>query len=232
MKLWEKIESFCKENDIDYYGVSDLSEVSDYIHNTCPGYISNYPKAISLGIKLPDGLLDNLDDPAAEMNYLDAYFIINDDLNVLAFKISKMVEKENYNTLPVLASVTTSNEKLCSLFSHKLAAHLAGLGWIGKSCLLINPEVGPRIRWVTILTDAPLDATGEAMDNHCGNCTKCIDICPVHAFTEVDINDLSNRDIRFDAHKCHDYFNKLKDEGKTAMCGLCVKVCPHGNIKK
>ena len=229
MDLWEKIESFCKDNNLKYYGVSDLSTVTDYINDNCPSYICAYPKAISIGIKIPDMLLENLKDPSAKINYFNTLLTVNQELSNISIKISQIIEDENYEASPVLASVTTSNETLGSLFSHKLAAHLAGLGWIGKSCLLINPEVGPRIRWVTILTDAPLDATGEAMDNHCGNCTKCIDICPVHAFTEVDTDDLSNRDIRFDAHKCYDYLNS---DDKAPTCGLCVKICPQGNRKK
>jgi epoxyqueuosine reductase QueG len=35
---------------------------------------------------------------------------------------------------------------------------LAGLGWIGKSCSLISPHFGPRLRLVTVLTNAPLKA--------------------------------------------------------------------------
>ena len=41
--------------------------------------------------------------------------------------------------------------------SHKLVAHLAGLGRIGRSCLLLTPGAGPRVRLATVLTNAPLD---------------------------------------------------------------------------
>ncbi len=37
---------------------------------------------------------------------------------------------------------------------------MAGLGRIGKSCLLITPEAGPRVHWATVLTDAPMQVTG------------------------------------------------------------------------
>ncbi|MCK9565162.1 MAG: hypothetical protein M0Q43_03825 [Methanothrix sp.] len=70
------------------------------------------------------------------------------------------------------------DERVAVVFSHKLAAHMAGLGWIGKSCLLITPEAGPRVRWASVLTDAPMKATGYAMAERCGECRKCVDVCP------------------------------------------------------
>ena len=65
--------------------------------------------------------------------------------------------------LPAALTVLLENlkdERQRAVFSNKLAAHLAGLGWIGKSCLLITPQVGPRVRWVSVLTEAPLALTG------------------------------------------------------------------------
>ena len=41
-------------------------------------------------------------------------------------------------------------------FSHVVAAYYAGMGSIGDSHNLITKEFGPRIRLVSILTDAPI----------------------------------------------------------------------------
>ena len=83
--------------------------------------------------------------------------------------------------------------------SQKLAAHLSGLGWIGKSCLLVTPDHGPRVRWVTVLTDAPLRPTGAPLEQRCGECTACVDICPVHALTGKPFSPDELREARFDA---------------------------------
>lgn len=56
--------------------------------------------------------------------------------------------------------------------------------WAGdrKSALLITSELSSRLRWMTVLTDAPLKAV-EPLENRCGGCTICVDNCPVKAFT-------------------------------------------------
>jgi ferredoxin len=83
---------------------------------------------------------------------------------------------------PVPASRRTDDEHICGVFSQKLATHLAGLGWIGKSYLLVTPEHGPRVHGVTLLTDAPLLPASTPMEQKCGACPECVDICPRHAF--------------------------------------------------
>jgi epoxyqueuosine reductase QueG len=115
-----------------------------------------------------------------------------------------------------------------------MAAHLAGLGWIGKSCLLVTPDAGPRVRWVTVLTDAPIEATGKQMDQKCGDCHKCVDICPPKAFTGEPFRPEDERDVRYDARKCENYFKELMTETgfSETVCGLCLYVCPQGRKTK
>jgi epoxyqueuosine reductase QueG len=50
----------------------------------------------------------------------------------------------------------------------EMAAQLPGLGWIGRSCLLVTPEAGPEVRRFTVLTHSDLGKTGEAMGERCG----------------------------------------------------------------
>jgi epoxyqueuosine reductase QueG len=118
--------------------------------------------------------------------------------------------------------------RVAAIFSHKLAAHMAGLGWIGKSCLLITPEAGPRVRWATVLTDAPLPATGSAMAERCGECQKCVEICPQAAFTGRPFREDEPREARYDARKCELYLKDLEEKTGYGVCGMCLFVCPHG----
>jgi len=78
------------------------------------------------------------------------------------------LESHGSKSFPVPASQIIDEEKLLGVFSNKMAAHLAGLGWIGKSCLLVTPEAGPRARWATVLTQAALEKTGDAMEERGG----------------------------------------------------------------
>ena len=89
--------------------------------------------------------------------------------------------------------------------SHKMIARFAGLGWIGRNILLVNPRYGSRVRYVSILTDMPLKIDGENPDS-CGSCRKCISACPAGAIKE--------RPEDFDLNACYqqlDYFRKKEN---------------------
>jgi len=67
-------------------------------------------------------------------------------------------------------------------------AEKAGLGWRGKHTLLINKSHGSWFFLGEIYTNLPLVVDTPAT-NHCGSCSKCMEICPTQAITapyEVD----------------------------------------------
>ena len=172
-------------------------------------------------------------DPAAAILYRhNAYDVVNTALDQVALRLANTIQRAGFRALPVPASKRTDDNRISSIFSQKLAAHLAGLGWIGKSCLLVTPDHGPRVRWITILTDALLSPTGKSMDQKCGKCTACVDICPVQAFTGQPFSPDEPREVRFDAAACERYFKEMEEKGTVSVCGLCVYVCPHGRKKK
>jgi epoxyqueuosine reductase len=195
--------------------------------------VVGYPRAISLGISLLHAIINQLpqrDKRSVAVSYRHhCYDLVNQRLDLIASQLAGLLQREGYRTFPIPASKVIDQERICAVFSHKLAAHLAGLGWIGKSCLLITPEMGPRVRWVTILTDAPLEITGPLVKGQCSNCQECINICPVQAFTGRSFRENQPRDARFDASKCNHYLTEMREKDPDlAVCGLCVYVCPHG----
>ena len=231
MNLYEKIKEIAENDGIEFVGVADLSPARDFIHDYAQNMLDKYPKAITLGMRLLDDVVNELplkkEKPVA-VNYFHAYELTNQRLDIVSYKISNLIQKEGYHVLPIPASKRCDDERIAAEFSHKLAAHMAGIGWIGKSCLLINPEAGPRVRWITVLTDAPLDATGSPMEESCGDCNKCVDICPVNAFSGRSFKTDEPREARYDARKCEQYFKELEEKGELPVCGLCIYVCPHG----
>jgi len=113
------------------------------------------------------------------------------------------------------------------LAERALAAR-AGLGFIGKNRMLINPKLGPQIFLGEIITTLKLP-TDELITNNCSNCDKCFSACPTGALMPNG---------RFDANKCINYLTieykgrippdlaeKIAD--RLFGCDDCVLACPY-----
>ena len=232
MKLDGKVRELVQAMGADFFGVADLSPAREAILAQGGPAIAQFPRAVSVGIALMHAIVDQLtqrDDHAVALNYQHhGYNLVNQRLDHIAARLSGILQREGHRALPVPASQIVNDERLCGAFSHKMAAHLAGLGWIGKSCLLVTPEVGPRVRWATVLTDAPLRVTGGPMAERCGDCQQCVEICPPGAFTGEPFRAHDGREVRYAAHKCKAYFDEMEEAASVAVCGLCLYVCPYG----
>ena len=226
--LTNELENFALSKGADLVGVADLKPVRDFLDNHGESMVTQFPRAISLGMQINDTIVETHDpnEPRGKSLYWHhIYDVVSVQLNHLAFDVSRWLSDRGFETLPVPASMPYNLKKLQGVISHKLPAHLAGLGWIGKNCLLLSQKFGPRVRFATVLTDASL-VPGKRYDKKCGKCRVCIDACPVDAFTNVEFNPTEDVNIRFDTAKCSDYRSKHP-------CGLCVSTCPLGeNAKK
>jgi epoxyqueuosine reductase len=233
MEMNQRLHEAAQTWGADFFGVADLSPARDAILAQGGPVLATYPWGISVGIVLMHAIVDQLPqraDRAVAIGYRQhSYDVINQRLDLLTSNLSSLLQREGHRALPVPAARRVDDERLCAAFSHKLTAHLAGLGWIGKSCLLVTPQVGPRVRWSTVLTDAPLAATGGPAEERCGACQKCVEICPAQAFTGQPFRAHEPRESRFDAGRCDRYFAGMKAvDPETAVCGLCLYVCPYG----
>ena len=216
----------------DYFGVADLLPAWEFIRRQGGDRVAGYPRAVVVGIRLQDSIVDFLSERsrAGAILYRHAsYDVVNSMLDQIGVRIAGELQRAGYGAFPVPASKRTDEETISGIFSQKLGAHMAGLGWIGKSCLLVTPDHGPRVRWVNILTDAPLEPTGSPKEPRCGKCTACVDICPVHAFTGRSFSPDEPREARLDAAACDGYFREMeREKGYAGVCGLCLYVCPYG----
>lgn len=179
---------------------------------------------ISIGARVSDSVLKGiLRGPTR--HYLHHYKMLNLLLDQCALKISLAIQGRGYNALPIPASQIIDWEKQTAHLSHKMIALRAGIGWIGRNNLLVHPEFGSKIRLATVLTDMPLktDNPSEGVDTtrfrDCGDCRKCIDVCPVSAIEETHRQ--WNKTACLEKLK---YFAKVHNVGQY-ICGLCVKVC-------
>jgi epoxyqueuosine reductase len=111
----------------------------------------------------------------------------------------------------------------------------AGLGWIGKHSNLITKEMGSWVFIGEILLNLELDYDTDAIPDHCGTCTLCIDACPTGAITEPYVVD-SNLCISHATIELRD--EKLPDivaenlEGWIYGCDICQDVCPWNRFEQ
>jgi epoxyqueuosine reductase QueG len=132
-------------------------------------------------------------------------------------KITSLIQKKAFNAFPIPASQIVDWKLQLGSVSHREVARLAGHGWYGKSNLLVNGSFGSCVRYVTVLTDMPLEMDKPASGN-CGACSLCIDACPANAI----------REDGFDRDACHvklKEFSKIQGIGQM-ICGVCIKACP------
>ncbi|MDH7500880.1 MAG: hypothetical protein QHH30_10930, partial [candidate division NC10 bacterium] len=163
------------------FGVADLGPIRESFHPSLAEAAERLPFAISLGLRLSDAILDPLKD-GPTLIYKHHYKAVNYRLDQVALRLLHHLQQQGYSGLPVPASQMVDWEGQRGHLSHKLVAKFAGLGWIGRSSLLINPLHGARVRYVTILTDMPLTCDSP-LSLDCKECQACISLCPAGAIT-------------------------------------------------
>lgn len=234
MKLEDRLRGMALEHGWDYFGVADITPYHDYMAGFCGDFIRQYPRAISLVIRLSDAVVDPVEEQEQDMilsfhNYI--YYAVDYLQNTGTAKLARLIEKEGWRAYPVPASYGVYQERLAALISHKLVARQAGLGWIGKNALFLTPEDGPRVRLATILTDAPL-TPGTPMESRCGSCQRCVQACPSQAIKGRNFSEEELDEARIDARRCYEFMEARKKtwdiEIERCVCGLCVAVCPYG----
>lgn len=147
------------------------------------------------------------------------------------------VKKQLRKLIDFISSIAGTNHKfkICvdsSPLAERALAARAGLGFVGKNHMLINPTLGPQILLGEIVTTLKLQPD-EPITANCSDCNKCIDACPTGAL---------RADGRFDANKCISYLtieykgqipadlaDKIGD--RLFGCDECVLACPAGSLR-
>ncbi len=210
MTIKEEIKQFLKNYSIKIVGFGNIPEKIEILEIN-----HRYLNAIVFGYKISEGVLKTIKD-SPTLIYKQHYKTVNWLLDQSAYHLVRFIEEKGYNALAIPASQTVDWQNQKGHISHKILAVESGLGYIGKSGLLVNPQYGARVRYVSVLTDLEFEPDKKIIGD-CGNCKKCINACPARAISEQGV----------DLKKC---FAKLKEFARMPgigqyICGVCVKVC-------
>ncbi|WP_424359080.1 hypothetical protein [Methanocella sp. MCL-LM] len=146
------------------------------------------------------------------------------ELEVIKARLGEFLSGHGYRWHSV--GNDTDQERLTGELSHKMVAVSAGIGWMGKSSLLVTPEYGPCVRLTTILTDAPFQTYKGSTQSRCGACTECVDACPVHALKGREWQPGISRDDMIDVFLCNNYRISIGvGLGRKHSCGYCLRAC-------
>jgi epoxyqueuosine reductase QueG len=176
--------------------------------------IAHLPRAISIGV------CRNLNENTVRL------------LGSLKARAVKILKKEGCKYLSIPADSDrikhTFIAKLYPLFPHKMAATCAGLGWIGRNGLLINPEYGPRLSLATVLTNAPLASDRPVVKSRCGECRLCVEYCPSEAITGSQWSRSRPYTELVRLENCRGHKKGSRSLNGKPNCGLCISICPYG----
>lgn len=141
---------------------------------------------------------------------------------VLRDRLKKLEEflKERIPDIQLKSMVDTGE------LSDRAVAERAGIGWSGKNCSIITPEFGSYVYLGEMITNFPFPPD-QPMEDQCGSCRKCIDVCPTGALVQPG---------QLDSSKCIAFLTQTKgflaDEYRTKIgnriygCDTCQTVCP------
>lgn len=113
----------------------------------------------------------------------------------------------------------------------RAVAERAGIGWVGKNCSIITPEFGSYVYLGEVMTNIPF-APSTPIEDDCGDCTLCIDVCPTGAIVAPG---------QLNSQRCIAFLTQTKgflpDEFRTKIgnrlygCDTCQTVCPKNKGK-
>ena len=198
-------------------GIGDIKYFEGTIPQRDPKQIlPNAKCVIGFGFRVPRAFYKTMDAQRQYFNYtqVGVKYIDEDLAEIFLLKMGGLIENEGYDAclqrnisnLRIKGDKTTNPELIDTyelvhaepinaskpppdiIMDFNQAAQICGLGSVGRSGHLIVPKIGPFVRLVFIVTDAPLECDEPFTKNFCEGCDECIKGCPGKAIGENDVN--------------------------------------------
>ena len=218
-ELKRQLFAILREHGAVLCGAADMSGSSTEGLNT----------GVSVAVSLPAHVVEDLK-TAPTLEYRDTYQRLNRQLDSIVLAGEAFLRKNGFRAWACTLERMKKDETWCVPIPHKTFAVRAGLGWIGKSCLLVTPEYGSAVRISSLLTDAPLPVEQPVTESRCGGCTKCVDSCPGQALKGALWRAGMARERLLDKEACKEAQTRRMEAATgvhTDLCGLCFAVCPY-----
>lgn len=150
-----------------------------------------------------------------------AYAYGNDYHHIVKSKLSQLAEEIN-KVAPHSYAVFCDSAPVLERYW----ASRAGLGWIGRNGMLVNPRLGTFTFIGTLITSLDLEPN-KKMGNRCGTCRRCVDACPTNAILNKTID--ARRCLSYQTiEKRGDIDNELIEAAENTLygCDRCQLACP------
>jgi epoxyqueuosine reductase len=201
-----------------------------------PWLASNWP---ALGMAAESEILS----PEVRSDFLQNYFyksvgydFVNERLNQIALMVTNFLEDRGYTSIYFPATYGEEHGRFMHMtknagfgpFSQRHAAVLSGLAEFGLNNVAVTPQYGPRIRFNSVITEAPLEPNSLLKDKVClgEDCGKCVADCPPGALSVLSEIDSEifwlSPPARTDVSRCRE------NRGSCYCYGKCIRVCPVG----
>ena len=199
-------------------------EESDIDKRVRPELIFEKPQSIiSIALAYPSKLKDAPKSKKGERRGIfcraswgtDYHFVLREKLQLLEVFIKEKVPEA------LTKSMVDTGE-----LSDRAVAERAGIGWSGKNTSIITPEFGSYVYLGDMITNLPFEPD-QPMEDQCGTCNKCIEVCPTGALVQGG---------QLDSNRCIAYLTQTKgflpDEFRARIgnriygCDTCQTVCP------
>jgi len=221
-----KVKDLAFSNDIDFVGVAPVARFENAPEGHKPtDLLPGAKSVVSMGMQINLGVQLAQRIAWANRKRLRhvktiyrrfGYGVLNEYFNDrAAFQLTQMLEGEGYVAVPIVGSGVES--QWMGAISNRHAAVAAGMGEFGYNGLCVTPEVGPRARFVSVITTAELDPTplyGGPKLCDLEKCKQlgegqpfCARVCPVKGFSSEESNEviIGGRKFnyaRLDKHRC------------------------------
>jgi len=219
-----ELSSWFREGEIELFGFADLRDIATPRDEKGSGF----PRAVSFAVLMNSHIMQSIRS-GPNQDYANEYNRVNFVIDEIAASVAVYIRSVGFRALAVPASERTDPITIRGDFPHKTAATRAGLGWIGRNCLLITKRYGPWLRLGTVLTDVPVHCDTPVTQHFCGTCRKCVDACPAGALVGNGWRPGEPRENFLDVMRCDEWKKEYYfrfNEGHN--CGICAAVCPFG----